>query len=124
MSLDLADFNKRWLEAWSEKDVDRLLGFYAADVIYKDPQTPQGLTGHASLGAYLKGLFVDTPPMRYDPEEIWATPSGYCGRWYCVIGDDPDAAPSMRGFDLCVMDGDGKIAVNEVYVHMLATQPA
>ena len=26
MSLDLADFNARWLQAWSDKDVERLLG--------------------------------------------------------------------------------------------------
>ena len=120
MSLDLADLNKRWLQAWSDKNVAALLAFYSDDVVYKDPQVPQGVTGQAQLGTYLKGLFDSAPPMRYDPEEIWLTPNGYCGRWYCVIGEDQDAAPAMRGFDLCVLDSAGKIALNEVYVHTLA----
>ncbi|MBL9010355.1 MAG: nuclear transport factor 2 family protein [Alphaproteobacteria bacterium] len=117
MSLDIVDLNARWLKAWSDKDVERLVGFYAADCRYFDPQVPQGLTGHEALRAYLTGLFGATPPMRYDPEETWATGDGFCGRWYCTI-DNADA-PAMRGFDLVVLK-DGKIALNEVYVHMLA----
>lgn len=118
MSLDLADFNARWLQAWSDKDVERLLTFYAEDCRYFDPGVPKGATGHAELGPYLKQIFAALPATRYDPEEIWLTETGYCGRWYCVMGDDPNAPPAMRGFDLVVMHGD-KIALNEVYVHML-----
>lgn len=117
--MDIVDFNKRWLQAWSDKDVEKLVSFYAADTIYRDPQVPQGIQGHDALRAYLTGLFNATPPMRYDPEEIWATESGYCGRWYCVIGTDPKAAPALRGFDLVVMAGD-VIALNEVYTHTMA----
>ena len=116
--MDLEDFNRRWLAAWSAKDVLALLGFYADDVAYFDPQVPNGVHGGAALGAYLTGLFAATPTMRYDPHEIWATPDGFCGRWYCVMGDDPKAAPALRGFDLVVMKGD-RIALNEVYVHPL-----
>lgn len=118
MSLDLADFNARWLKAWSDKDVERLVGFYAEDCFYLDPGVPKGIKGHAALRQYLTTLFGTLPATRYDPEEIWPTANGYCGRWYCVLGDDPKAAPAMRGFDLVVMKGD-KIALNEVYVHML-----
>lgn len=121
--MDIAAFNASWLKAWSDKDVDALLGFYAPDCRYLDQQVPQGLTGREALRGYLTGLFGATPPMRYDPEEIWATESGFCGRWYCVIGDDPKAAPAMRGFDLVVLK-DGLIALNEVYVHMLAAPAA
>jgi hypothetical protein len=116
--MDLADFNARWLQAWSDKDVERLLGFYAPDCRYLDQQTPHGITGHEALRGYLTGLFAATPPMRYDPEEIWLTPTGFCGRWYCVMGADPKAAPALRGFDLVVMKGD-VIGLNEVYVHTL-----
>ncbi|BCW89315.1 hypothetical protein sos41_24730 [Alphaproteobacteria bacterium SO-S41] len=119
MTIDIADFNARWLQAWSDKDVERLLTFYAEDCLYFDPGAPKGVTGHAELRPYLTALFAALPATRYDPEETWATPNGYCGRWYCVMGDDPKAAPAMRGFDLVVMDGD-RIALNEVYVHMLA----
>ena len=118
MSLDLKDYNARWLQCWSNKDVDGLLKFYAEDVKYYDPGVPTGAIGHEALRAYLTGLFGATPAMRYDPEEIWVTPNGYCGRWYCVIGNDPKAAPALRGFDLVVLKGD-RIVLNEVYVHEL-----
>jgi ketosteroid isomerase-like protein len=113
--MDLETFNADWLKAWSDKDVDRLVQFYSEDCVYKDPQTVEGLHGREALRAYLTGLFGATPPMRYDPEEIWATHNGYCGRWWCTIGADGEGG-RMRGFDLVVLKGD-KIALNEVYVH-------
>ncbi|HZZ36815.1 MAG TPA: nuclear transport factor 2 family protein, partial [Caulobacteraceae bacterium] len=90
----------------------------APDARYVDQQVPAGIVGHDALRAYLTGLFAATPPMRYDPEEIWPTPNGFCGRWYCVIGEDPKAKPALRGFDLVVLSG-GRIVLNEVYVHTL-----
>lgn len=117
--MDIVDFNRRWLQAWTDKDVPRLLGFYSADTRYFDPQVPQGLTGQEALGAYLTGLFAATPPMTYAPEEVWSAQGGYCGRWYCVVGADPKAAPAIRGFDFVQLRGD-QITFNEVYTHMLA----
>ncbi|MGZ5940572.1 MAG: nuclear transport factor 2 family protein [Rhizomicrobium sp.] len=114
MSLDLEKFNADWLRAWSDKDVPRLVNFYTEDTVYKDPQTAAGIKGHAALTAYLTGLFGATPPMTYTPDEIWPTPNGYCGRWYCAM----QGGGRMRGFDLVVLRGD-KIALNEVYVHQL-----
>ena len=35
MIRDLAAFNDDWLDAWSQKDVARLLGFYTDDVLYQ-----------------------------------------------------------------------------------------
>lgn len=48
--MDVEDFNRRWLKAWSDKDVPGLLQFYAEDCRYFDPQTAQGLTGHEQIG--------------------------------------------------------------------------
>lgn len=117
--MDIVDFNRRWLQAWTDKDVAGLLRFYSADTRYFDMQVPQGLTGREALGGYLQGLFAATPPMAYHPDEVWAADGGFCGRWYCVIGEDAKAAPAMRGFDLVQLRGD-EIVLNEVYVHMLA----
>jgi SnoaL-like domain len=115
MTLDeIAAYNAAWLQAWTDKDVERLLGFYAEDCVYKDAQTAGGLTGQAALRAYLTGLFGATPAMTYTPDEVWPIPGGFCGRWYC----DMEGAGRMRGFDLVILDGD-RIALNEVYVHML-----
>jgi len=120
--LDIEDFNARWLKAWSDKDVDGLVMFYSADTQYFDPQTADGLKGREALRAYLTKLFAETPPMTYVPHEVWKTPDGYCGRWYCTI-DMPDGTKSyLRGFDLVVMKGD-EIALNEVYVHPVTAVP-
>jgi len=110
-------FNADWLRAWSEKDVRRLLGFYTPDTVYKDVQTAAGLKGRAALGAYLEQLFAATPPMVYTPDETWAIEGGYCGRWYCAIGETGKDG-RLRGFDL-VLIKDGLITLNEVYVHQL-----
>lgn len=115
--IDIVDFNARWLEAWSEKDVPRLLGFYADDCVYKDTQTAAGLAGHAALGGHLTGLFAAMPPTIYMPEETWAIDGGFCGRWYAAMGPD-GMAGRLRGFDLVVLKGD-RIALNEVYVHQM-----
>ena len=113
-AIDIADYNARWLKAWSDKDVDRLCGFYAETCVYNDPQTAAGITGHEALRAYLTGLFAATPPMTYTPDEVWPIPGGFCGRWYCAI----EGGGRMRGFDLVILKGD-RIALNEVYVHQL-----
>lgn len=115
--MDIEDYNARWLAAWTAKDVEALIGFYAADCVYKDPQTAAGITGHDALRAYLTGLFAATPPMTYEPETVWPIPGGFCGRWYCTIAA-PDGPQRIRGFDLVILEGD-RIAWNEVYVHPL-----
>jgi len=112
---DITAFNAAWLRAWSEKDVPRLVAFYAEDCVYKDPQTAAGLTGRAALTQYLTGLFAATPPMVYTPDETWPIPGGFCGRWYCDIAG---GAARLRGFDLVILRGE-EIALNEVYTHTL-----
>jgi hypothetical protein len=116
--MDIADFNARWLKAWTDKDVPRLVAFYADDCVYKDPQTAGGITGQRALTEYLTGLFEALPPTVYTPDETWPIPGGYCGRWYAEMGEGGSAG-RMRGFDLVILDGD-RIALNEVYVHPLA----
>ncbi|MGH2610994.1 MAG: nuclear transport factor 2 family protein [Tepidiformaceae bacterium] len=121
-NVDIENYNAGWLRAWTDKDTRRLLEFYHPEVVYKDNQTAAGITGHAALKAYLDGLFAATPPMRYDPDEVWAIDGGYCGRWICTM-DLPDGKHSyLRGFDLVLLDGD-QITLNEVYTHTLPSEP-
>jgi hypothetical protein len=114
--------NARWLQAWTDKDVEGLVAFYSPDVVYRDPQVPDGLVGREALGAYLTQLFAATPPMTYEPDEVWATEQGWCGRWVCAVPGPDGSTAWLRGFDLVVLDGD-EIALNEVYTHTLADDP-
>lgn len=120
-TLDITRYNADWLAAWTRKDVPGLLAFYAEDVVYKDPQTAEGVTGHAALGAYLTQLFASTPPITYTPETVWAIDGGFCGRWYAAAGEKGELA-RLRGFDLVLLRGD-RITYNEVYVHQLPATP-
>jgi hypothetical protein len=122
MTVDIERFNADWLAAWSDKDVERLLTFYAADTEYRDPQVPAGLRGQDALRGYLTRLFAATPPMRYAPDEVWPIPGGYCGRWICTIEAPDSGRRWLRGFDLVLLDGD-RIALNEVYTHTLERDP-
>ena len=116
--MDIATFNADWLQAWSDKDTERLLTFYHPETVYKDNQVPAGITGHDALRGYLNGLFAATPPMRYEPDETWPIENGYCGRWICTM-DLPDGTKRyIRGFDLVTMR-NGTIGLNEVYTHNL-----
>ena len=112
--MDIANYNARWLKAWTDKDVDALCGFYADDCVYRDPQTASGLSGQAALRTYLTGLFAATPAMTYTPDETWPIPGGFCGRWYCEI----TGGGRLRGFDLVILSGE-RIVLNEVYVHQM-----
>jgi ketosteroid isomerase-like protein len=115
---EIVAFNAAWLKAWSDKDVDALCAFYTEDCVYKDPQTVEGLNGQSALRAYLTGLFAALPTTLYTPEAVWPIAEGYCGRWYCAMGEHGSAG-RLRGFDLVLMR-EGRIAFNEVYVHQMA----
>lgn len=111
------DLNRRWLIAWSEKDVDGVAAFYHPECTYIDAQNPLGLRGREALRAYLAELFRRTPPMTYRPEALWLIEGGFCGRWRCEIRL-PTGTRYLRGFDLVLLE-DGLIRHNEVYTHEL-----
>lgn len=116
--MDIAQLNRDWLLAWSNKDVSKLLEFYTPDVRYRDPAVPTGVVGQDALRTYLTQLFASTPPMWYEPETVWPIEGGFCGRWYCTIDLGGGKRGKLRGFDLCRLD-NGRIVENEVYTHTL-----
>lgn len=117
-NVDIERHNTDWLAAWSRKDTEALLTFYAENATYKDGQVPAGVTGHVALRNYLSGLFAATPPMAYVPETTWPIPGGYCGRWNCKFRLPNGSQRAIRGFDLVLIE-DEKITYNEVYTHIL-----
>jgi hypothetical protein len=115
--VDIADYNRRWLKAWTEKDVPALGAMYGENVVYRDAQVPNGVKGLPALTGYLEKIFAATPPITYEAEEIWPIPGGFCARWYATMAR-PDGDVRLRGFDMVLLDGD-RIAFNEVYTHTL-----
>lgn len=115
--MDVADFNRRWLQAWTDKSVDGVMAFYHPDITYFDENVPNGLQGGEALRAYLPQVFASVPEWDYQPEEVWEIEGGFCGRWYMDLGTG-DQAMRLRGFDQ-VLIKDGLIVHNEVYTHRL-----
>ena len=70
--MDIEAYNAAWLQAWTDKDTEKLLTFYGPDVIYKDNQTAAGIHGHAALAPTWTGS--SPPPHRC------ATTRTKCGR--------------------------------------------
>ncbi|MFW2828586.1 nuclear transport factor 2 family protein [Sphingomonas sp. ID0503] len=115
--MDLEDFNRRWLEAWTIKSVASVLSFYHAEVRYYDEHVPQGLIGTEALATHLTRLFATMPAWRYEADQLWAISGGFCARWHLTVGDGANAL-RLRGFDHVVLTG-GLISHNEVYTHRL-----
>lgn len=115
--IDIGAYNRRWLKAWTDKNVDTLLAIYADDIVFRGPDVPDGVVGAAALGDYLRAQFAATPPISYAEDEIWPIPGGFCARWYARM-HLPAGDKILRGFDLVQLAGD-RIALNEVYTHML-----
>jgi len=109
---DLRRFNDAWLDAWTNKDVDRGVGMYAEDCRFMDSATAQGLSGRKELRRYLEQMFPVVPTWRYRSDELWPIPGGFCARWFC----DMDGGRCLRGFDF-VQLREGNIVLNEVYTH-------
>ena len=115
MTIDIAALNDDWLDAWSRKDVPVLLSFYADDLVYIDPQIPQGVRGKVEFADYLTKLFAAIPQVRYLADQVWPSADGYFGRWY---GDIEGETRRLRGFDVITLR-QGLIVFNEVYTHSI-----
>ncbi len=113
--MDIADFNRRWLQEWTNKSVAGVASFYHPDVTYFDENVPAGLQGKAALEAYLPLVFAQVPDWVYFPDEVWSVENGFCGRWYMDLGTAPDIM-KLRGFDFVLLKDD-LIIFNEVYTH-------
>ncbi|GBH32961.1 nuclear transport factor 2 family protein [Sphingobium xenophagum] len=117
-AIDIAAFNRAWLEAWTVKSVDRILAFYHPDIAYYDDAAPGSVHGHEALRALLDQVFAATPGWVMHPDAVWPIEGGFCGRWYMDLGEGPEAV-RLRGFDHCLLR-DGLIVHNEVYTHRIA----
>lgn len=120
--MDLRTYNTRWLQAWSDKDVDALLSFYAPTALYRDAESPDGIEGHDELRQYFSQIFAATPPARYETENLWPVEGGYVVRWLGTIEGPEEFPRQVRGIGIVMLDGE-RIVLNEMYTHTLLSVP-
>jgi len=113
---ELRERVERVLDAWNAQDVDRVVGCYTEDLVYRDPNTRGEITGADDFRRYLKKLFFAWK-MKWSLREahLFRDVGGGAFLWRAVIGkEEGDRRVEIEGMDLIVFEGD-RIRRNEVY---------
>jgi ketosteroid isomerase-like protein len=117
------DLVKRFLDAWTSQDVERVLDCYTDDLRYRDPNTRGEISGREPMRRYLARLFAGWQ-MTWAAREVFdlAGQDGVALLWratLCRTGEDK--VIEIDGMDLAVLRGD-RVARNEVYFDRAALE--
>ena len=107
---------KRFMDAWTSQDVDRVLDCYTDDVRYHDPNTRGDVTGRDAMRRYLTRLFAGWQ-MTWAAREVFdlAGQDGVALLWRATFRrPGQDGVIEIDGMDLALLRGD-RVARNEVY---------
>jgi ketosteroid isomerase-like protein len=107
---------RRFLEAWTSQDVERVLDCYTDDVRYHDPNTRGDVTGRESMRHYLTRLFAGWQ-MTWAAREVFDLKGqdGVTLLWRATFRRaGREQAIEIDGMDLALLRGD-RVARNEVY---------
>jgi len=102
-------FVDEWLKAWSDKDVIKLLSFYADDFLYLDPGTRGSITNKAHFEKYLTKLFSAFPAWKWERVELFESSL----KWRATFSFK-EKPITLDGLDILIIEED-KIVRNEVY---------
>jgi len=104
---------KRWLNAWSGNQPDKLIEFYDKDCYYQDPANPEGLMGKEDLLLYLRKLLKANPNWKWKVEELYETKKGFVFKWKATI---PIRSETLVEYGMDIVEiKEQKITRNEVY---------
>jgi ketosteroid isomerase-like protein len=115
---------ERFLEAWNSQDVDRVLGCYTPDVLYRDPNTLGFVEGHEALGGYLTSLFGQWE-MHWSLREAYPLrdAEGAAALWRASLRPAGGGTTvEVEGMDLALVEGD-RLCRNDVYFDRAALAP-
>jgi len=107
-------FADRWLPAWTGNQPETLAAFYADDVFYSDPASPDGLRGREQLLAYFRRLLARFPDWVWTQLEGIPMEGGFLNKWQATIPVGNQVLTCV-GVCLVQIDDDGLITRNEVY---------
>jgi len=107
---------RQWIEAWNDKDLDRIMEHYAADVEFEANtvvtrwhKADGKLLGLAELREHFRLGLELAPALHFDLEEVFSAPSGYAVLYR--------RENNNRVLDVVELDRDGKAhRVKALYV--------
>lgn len=102
-------FVDEWLKAWSEKDLIKLLSFYADDFLYLDPGTRGSIRDKAHFEKYLTKLFTAFPKWEWKCVELFEHSLKWQATFY-----GKEKPITVDGLDILIIENN-KIVRNEVY---------
>ena len=119
-------------EAVNAHDFDRFQGFYADDVVWRDPATPRPAKGPRAVRRRLETWVEAVPNLRWHLDELFGEGDRLCAqftfsgthRGALVDGRGNELAPSGRAVKIPAVGvyviGDGRIADSRVYFDLAA----
>lgn len=113
---ELDRLTTRFLDAWNDHDVDRVLECYTPDLRYRDPNTRGYVEGRDPMRRYLTKLFAGWR-MSWARREAFALEGddGVAFLWRATFRrPDGEGIVEIDGMDLAVVR-DGRLARNDVY---------
>ena len=81
MPIDMEEWVKDLLAAWTSHDVENILPFYADDCIFEDLAISRVLNGKEELRAYIKEGFTNLPDFRIEAKSSFASGDHVCIEW-------------------------------------------
>lgn len=116
---------ERFLSAWNDQDVERVLACYTPDVVYRDPNTRGEVRGRDALRRYLTKLFASWQmhwELREPPYRLEGT-AGSAALWRATLRrkDGMDTV-EIDGMDFVELE-DGLMKRDEVYYDRVALIP-
>lgn len=120
----ITEFSERFLGAWNDQDVERVVSTYTDDVVYRDPNTRGEVRGAEALRKYLTKMFGRWT-MHWTLREAFplAREDGAAVLWRATFRK-AEGGPTVEadGMDLVIVR-DGRIARNEVYFDRAVLAP-
>lgn len=105
----MESFVDEWLQAWSDKDTQKLLSFYADKFLYLDPGTRGSITDKEHFEKYLTKIFAAFPKWEWKRLELFESSLKWRATFY-----DKEKPIAVDGLDILIISKN-KIIRNEVY---------
>ncbi len=91
-----ADDIRAYYGAWSEGNLDKVMGYFTADAVYEDVATGDLATGKDAVRAFAKKFLDNTPGVRVDPTSVLVGDASAAVEWTMSAGTGSEAW-SVRG---------------------------
>jgi ketosteroid isomerase-like protein len=110
---------KDLVEAFNAHDLDRIMGFFAADCVLETPRGPDPwgtrFEGRAAVREGLAGRFRGLPDVHYGDDEHWVCGDHAVSRWLLTGTTIDGQHIAVRGCDLFDLTPRGDVMRKDSY---------